>query len=82
MKLGIFAKTFDGDTPSVVLRAARDAGFAAVQYNMACSGLGALPTQIPDAAVHDLLAARQRLRDRDRRHLGDLQHDPSRLDQA
>lgn len=46
MKLGIFAKTFAGDTPLAVLAAARDAGFAAVQYNMACSGIGALPQVI------------------------------------
>jgi sugar phosphate isomerase/epimerase len=43
MRLGIFAKTFDGTTPQTVLQAAKDAGFAAVQYNMACSGLPAMP---------------------------------------
>ena len=46
MRLGIFAKTFAGTTPLTVLTAARDAGFAAVQYNMACSGLAAMPDQI------------------------------------
>jgi len=54
MKLAIFAKTFEGDAPKAVLTAARQAGYAAVQYNMACSGLGALPSQIPDAAVETL----------------------------
>jgi len=37
MKLGIFAKTFDGADPSRVLPAVAAAGFAAAQYNMACS---------------------------------------------
>ena len=51
MRLGIFAKTFAGTDPMTVLTAARDAGFAAVQYNMACSGLAAMPDQIaPDVA--------------------------------
>lgn len=49
MRLGIFAKTFAGTDPMSVLSAAREAGFAAVQYNMACSGLDAMPDHIsPD----------------------------------
>lgn len=47
MKLGILAKTFRGTAPVAVLSAARDAGYAAVQYNMTCSGLAALPLEIP-----------------------------------
>ena len=43
MRLGIFAKTFAGADPFSVLTAARAAGYASVQYNMACSGLAALP---------------------------------------
>lgn len=46
MKLGIFAKTFAGEDPRSVLDAARTAGYATVQYNMACSGVGSLPEQI------------------------------------
>lgn len=46
MKLGIFAKTFPGSAPDTVLAAARSAGFGAVQYNMACSGLAAMPDAI------------------------------------
>ncbi len=57
MKLGIFAKTFPGEAPLPVLRAVRAAGYAAVQYNMACSGLGALPDIIPDAAADAVAAA-------------------------
>jgi len=54
MKLGIFAKTFAGTDPLAVLQASRQAGYTAVQYNMACSGLAAMPdtlTQDQAAAV-------------------------------
>ncbi len=43
MRLGIFAKTFAGTDPQVVLGAAVAAGFSVVQYNMACSGLPSMP---------------------------------------
>ena len=46
MKLGIFAKTFPGTTAEEVLLAAAAAGFSEVQYNMACSGLPAMPDTI------------------------------------
>ena len=48
MQLGIFAKTFRGNTPIEILTGARDAGYQAVQYNMACSGLSSLPLEIPE----------------------------------
>ncbi len=49
MRLGIFAKTFAGRDPLTVMRAARAAGYASVQYNMACSGLDPMPDVItPD----------------------------------
>lgn len=57
MKLGVFAKTFEGCTPMGVLRAARDAGYRAVQYNMACSGLGPLPASITEEAADAVAAA-------------------------
>lgn len=47
MQLGIFAKTFPGDDPNTVLGSAAEAGFTAVHYNMACSGLSPLPGAIP-----------------------------------
>ncbi len=59
MRLGIFAKTFAGTDPLTVLRAARDAGFAAVQYNMACSGLAAMPGMIHPDITQAILAASQ-----------------------
>ncbi len=46
MQLGIFAKTFPGQSPDVVLTAAARAGFSCVQYNMACSGLASMPDEI------------------------------------
>lgn len=57
MKLGIFAKTFAGDTPLEVLRATADAGYVSVQYNMACSGIGALPETVEPAVEDAVLEA-------------------------
>lgn len=51
MKLGIFAKTFEGTDALAVMAAARDAGFATVQYNMACSGLSSMPDDISAAVA-------------------------------
>jgi sugar phosphate isomerase/epimerase len=48
MKLGIFAKTFEGKQPGTVLDGVASAGFAAAQYNMACSGLPAMPDLIEE----------------------------------
>jgi sugar phosphate isomerase/epimerase len=59
MRLGIFAKTFEGHDPLTVLSGAREAGFSAAQYNMACSGLEAMPDEIPaDTATSIASAAR------------------------
>lgn len=57
MELGIFAKTFSGTTPDAVLRQAAEAGFAVVQYNMACSGLSSMPDDIPAEAIDAVSAA-------------------------
>ncbi len=57
MRLGIFAKTFPGSNPETVLRAASQAGFACVQYNMACSGLPAMPDDIQPAAAEAIARA-------------------------
>jgi sugar phosphate isomerase/epimerase len=57
MRIGIFAKTFPGSDPATVLAAARAAGYASVQYNLACSGLPSLPDAIPDAATAAIRAA-------------------------
>ena len=46
MKLGIFAKTFEGTDSALVFAAVKAAGFGVVQYNMACSGLASMPDEI------------------------------------
>ncbi len=57
MRLGIFAKTFAGTDPLTVLQAAKGAGYAAVQYNMACSGLPAMPDALTDAQARAVAEA-------------------------
>lgn len=59
MELGIFAKTFSGSTPMEVFTAARKTGYTSVQYNMACSGIGALPVEISEE-VADAVATASR----------------------
>lgn len=57
MQLGIFAKTFAGTTADAVLAAVAASGYAAVQYNMACSGLAAMPDEISAADAEAVAAA-------------------------
>jgi sugar phosphate isomerase/epimerase len=57
MRLGIFAKTFPGTDPRVVLSAAAAAGFDVVQYNMACSGLPAMPDRVLATVVNAIRSA-------------------------
>jgi sugar phosphate isomerase/epimerase len=57
MRLGIFAKTFAGAQPGVVLSAVAAAGYETAQYNMACSGLDAMPEEAPPDAVETIRAA-------------------------
>jgi sugar phosphate isomerase/epimerase len=59
MQLGIFAKTFDGASPGVVLPQVKAAGFQVAQYNMACSGLAAMPDEISDVVIADIKSAAQ-----------------------
>lgn len=57
MRLGIFAKTFAGTDPRTVLDAAAAAGYATVQYNMACSGLPSMPDVVPDGTAEAIRSA-------------------------
>ena len=57
MQLGIFAKTFEGNTPRQVMQAAVEAGYSAVQYNLACSGLAAMPEAIAPEVSNAVAAA-------------------------
>jgi sugar phosphate isomerase/epimerase len=55
VRIGIFAKTFAGNSPGEILQAAAAAGFSAVQYNMACSGLPSMPDDIPASVAHSVV---------------------------
>jgi len=57
MRLGIFAKTFAGSDPLTVMQAARATGYDVVQYNMACSGLPAMPDVITTAQAQAVTEA-------------------------
>lgn len=57
MKIGIFAKTFVGHDPASVLAQSQAAGFEGVQYNMACSGLAALPEEVTPGVAAAVSAA-------------------------
>ncbi|MCC5975806.1 MAG: sugar phosphate isomerase/epimerase [Rubellimicrobium sp.] len=59
IRTGIFAKTFVGHDPLTVLQAASAAGYASVQYNMACSGLPPMPDAISQATARAIAAAAQ-----------------------
>ncbi len=60
MKLGIFAKTFEGTDPATVLKSVADAGFACTQYNMACSGLASMPDGISNGQARSIADAATR----------------------
>jgi len=57
MKLGIFAKTFEGTDPAAVLKSAAEAGYTCVQYNMACSGLPPMPDEISEETARAVAEA-------------------------
>ncbi|MBY5767001.1 sugar phosphate isomerase/epimerase [Rhizobium leguminosarum] len=57
MKLGIFAKTFEGTDPALVLKAVANAGFSSTQYNMACSGLTSMPDEISEEQARSVADA-------------------------
>jgi sugar phosphate isomerase/epimerase len=57
MQLGIFAKTFAGTLPQQVLEQVQQAGFSCAQYNMACSGLAAMPDAIEGYQARAVAAA-------------------------
>ncbi len=55
-RLGIFAKTFPGTTAETVLSAAREAGYASVQFNLACCGLPSMPDALSPGVVAGIAA--------------------------
>jgi len=56
-RIGIFAKTFPGETAADVLGAARAAGYACVQFNLSCCGLPAMPNHLAEETVAAIAAA-------------------------
>jgi sugar phosphate isomerase/epimerase len=57
MRLGIFAKTFAAPGAAASLAAARQAGYEAVQFNMAVLGLPPMPDEIGESHRADIRAA-------------------------
>lgn len=57
MQIGIFAKTFTAQGALPVLRAARAAGYATAQFNMACLGLPSMPDAIDASAAASIAQA-------------------------
>jgi sugar phosphate isomerase/epimerase len=57
MQLGIFAKTFEGKSAGSVLPQVKAAGFSVAQYNMACSGLAAMPDEIGTSVLESVKVA-------------------------
>lgn len=55
--IGIFAKTFPSPSAEGVLTAAREAGYACVQFNLSCCGLNSMPDVLADAVVAEIAAA-------------------------
>jgi sugar phosphate isomerase/epimerase len=55
--IGIFAKTFPGQSALPVLSAARQAGYDCVQFNLACCGLPAMPDSLDGETVRSIAAA-------------------------
>jgi sugar phosphate isomerase/epimerase len=60
MQLGIFAKTFAGENPEQVLKKVAEVGFITTQYNMACSGLAAMPDAVLPTTAHAISQASQK----------------------
>ena len=57
MQLGIFAKTFGGAMAAEVLPQVKAAGFSVAQYNLACSGLPAMPDEVSAAVIAEIRQA-------------------------
>lgn len=57
MQIGIFAKTFTAQGALASLNAAREAGYSAVQFNMAILGGASMPEVISPAACAEIAAA-------------------------
>ncbi len=57
MQVGIFAKTFAAQGAEPALKAAHEAGYSCVQFNLACLGLPSMPDEISIEAAHGIANA-------------------------
>jgi sugar phosphate isomerase/epimerase len=57
MNLGIFAKTFRRETVREIFAAVRGGDYSCTQFNMSCVGLAALPDNVSDETVEQILSA-------------------------
>ena len=57
MQLGIFAKTFAVQGAAPVFKAVHEAGYEAVQFNMACVGLPSMPIEISPEITNEISTA-------------------------
>ena len=57
MQAGIFAKTFAAEGALGALSAAKRAGFATVQFNLACAGLASMPDAIAPETIAEIADA-------------------------
>lgn len=56
-RIGIFAKTFPGESAAQVLAQARAAGYGCVQFNLSCCGLPSMPDHLDGETVAAIAAA-------------------------
>jgi len=57
MRVGVFAKTFPGTEPQLVLSSVAEAGFESSQWNWTCAGLPSIPENIPDNTCRQVIEA-------------------------
>jgi sugar phosphate isomerase/epimerase len=61
MKLGVFAKTYEGVSVDQAFESAARDGFSCVQFNLACVGLDTLPAEpVPEAIALEIRRAARR----------------------
>jgi sugar phosphate isomerase/epimerase len=54
MQIGIFAKTFAGNSAGTLLPQVKATGFGVAQYNLACSGLATMPDTVSNDVISEV----------------------------
>ena len=57
MRIGVFAKTFPGADPHLVLGSVAEAGFESSQWNWSCAGLPSIPENVPHNTCRHVIEA-------------------------